>query len=227
VLSVGQVVAAKRLKRSDYSIFCAAPKRIALGGKVRAVCFDKTGTLTESHLQFFGVHCIQRPSGEQGAGPAASDGGPFEARGVMDPESPAAFEGEPRARDWGLDVLCGLASAHSLSPFAGNEAGVVGNAVEVNMFQATGWKLNTQDPSFVRSPAGGATPEHELKILRRFDFSHSTMTMSAVVEHSPSGQRGIYCKGSFEQVMQRCIAKTVPVDFVSIAQAARLSGLGR
>eukprot|EP00416_Gambierdiscus_australes_P008721 CAMPEP_0171144660 /NCGR_PEP_ID=MMETSP0766_2-20121228/146322_1 /TAXON_ID=439317 /ORGANISM="Gambierdiscus australes, Strain CAWD 149" /LENGTH=35 /DNA_ID= /DNA_START= /DNA_END= /DNA_ORIENTATION= len=34
--------------------------------------------------------------------------------------------------------------------------------------------------------------------------------MSAVVQHKASGQTGIYCKGSFEQVAQLCLASSVP-----------------
>jgi len=220
VLSVGQVVAAKRLAEKDSGVFCCAPKRIALAGKVRVVCFDKTGTLTESSLHFYGVHCIQ--SSRQADLQLPS---PFAAHANPDNSQKPVLEPEFRAHSWSLEVVCGLASAHSLSPFWGSEAGVVGNAVEVNMFRASGWQLDTQ--SEIRSPPiqGSGTSAHQLRIIRRFDFSHNTMTMSSIVEHLPSKQCGVYCKGSFEQIVQRCKPESVPEDFAAVAQRHASSGI--
>jgi len=219
VLSVGQVVAAERLQKRG--IFCAAPKRITLGGKVRVVCFDKTGTLTTPSLEFFGVHCVQPP---EGAGGSAGPFGGWVSRvaaGGAAPGEEAALEPEERRAGWAPEVLCGLASAHSLSPFDGSETGVVGNAVEVNMFRACGWSL----PSQTEAVSGAPGPEQKVTILRRFDFSHVTMTMSAVVAHAPSGERGVYCKGSFEQVAARCAKGSVPAAFAAKAQRHAYSGM--
>lgn len=218
VLSVGQVVSAKRLKGEDCNVYCVAPKRIGLGGKVRVACFDKTGTLTTNTLEFFGVHCVC-----PGSVAATSAAAPFDGlvERFTSTASHSSLEPEPRGTDWPLEVHCGLASAHSLSPFSSSEAGVIGNAVEVNMFKGSKWQLVS--PSQVRSP-----PElgvHGLHILRRFDFSHSTMTMSAVVEHVQSGQRGIYCKGSFEQVSRLCRPETIPANFFKVAEAHAYSGM--
>ncbi|CAE7347499.1 Atp13a5, partial [Symbiodinium pilosum] len=202
VLSVGQVISAKRLKKTC-SIFCVVPKRIALAGKVRVACFDKTGTLTTSGLEFFGVHCVEIEAANGGAGAKSPFSSP--RLGVSSAPQLAA---EPQKSNWDLDILCGLASAHSLSPFLQSETGVVGNAVEVNMFKASRWSLVSQ--SDVRSPPDSAYPE------KRFDFSHSTMTMSAVVKHLPSGDQGIYCKGSFEHILRKCRPGSVPENFVQV-----------
>ncbi|CAJ1446335.1 unnamed protein product [Effrenium voratum] len=221
VLSVGQVMSAQRL-RDESSIFCVVPKRIALAGKVRVACFDKTGTLTTSGLEFFGVHCLQS-SGKGWDGFVLSTkrdtsimfvfGGPIKEDVTTDIED--------------LEVLCGLACAHSLSPFAGTETGVVGNAVEVNMFQASGWTLS----SATRVQGAFANQPHEVEITRlgeravekRFDFSHSTMTMSAIVQHKPSKERGVYVKGSFEHVLRLCRPESVPENFPQV----RSQPLGR
>ncbi|CAE7220470.1 Atp13a2, partial [Symbiodinium sp. CCMP2456] len=208
VLSVGQVISAKRLKEKACSIFCVVPKRIALAGKVRVACFDKTGTLTTSGLEFFGVHCVEMDGSDPGLQGSQS---PFSSLPAATAASPR-LAAEPQKSKWDLHILCGLASAHSLSPFSQSEAGVVGNAVEVNMFKASGWSLASQ--SDVRSPSGGSFEGHRLEILKRFDFSHSTMTMSAVVKHHPSGEQGIYCKGSFEHILRKCRPSSVPENFV-------------
>jgi len=210
VLSVGQVVSAQRLKQEG-CIFCVVPKRIALAGKVRVACFDKTGTLTTSGLEFFGVHCVSNGGGKSSAGP-------FSSYRVTGNGVTPSLEDEPRRSDWDLEILCCLASTHSLSPFAGTEAGVVGNAVEVNMFKASGWTLTSQ--SRIQSNSS-----HQIEIMKRFDFSHSTMTMSAVVQHLPSGERGIYCKGSFEHVLRLCRPESVPDNFVQVASAHAYSGM--
>ena len=45
-----------RLKKKQ--IFCIAPAKISIAGKVKTVCFDKTGTLTEDTLHFFGARAV-------------------------------------------------------------------------------------------------------------------------------------------------------------------------
>lgn len=210
VLSVGQVVSAQRLKQEG-CIFCVVPKRIALAGKVRVACFDKTGTLTTSGLEFFGVHCVACP------GNGLPTSGPFSSPRLSGNGGPVGLEEQPRRGAWDLEIHCCLASAHSLSPFAKSEAGVVGNAVEVNMFKASGWSLS--------SSSRVVSPSHQIEIEKRFDFSHSTMTMSAVVQHLPSGERGIYCKGSFEHVLRLCRPESVPENFVQVASAHAYSGM--
>jgi len=53
-LSVGTNFALLWLRRDK--IFCIAPARITMAGKVKLCCFDKTGTLTEESLEFSGVY---------------------------------------------------------------------------------------------------------------------------------------------------------------------------
>jgi len=52
-MSIGVVYALSRLR--THNIFCIAPQRINVAGRVKAIVFDKTGTLTEDSLQFSGV----------------------------------------------------------------------------------------------------------------------------------------------------------------------------
>lgn len=52
-MSIGIVFALARLRRNQ--IYCIAPQRINVAGRVKTIVFDKTGTLTEDSLKFSGV----------------------------------------------------------------------------------------------------------------------------------------------------------------------------
>jgi cation-transporting P-type ATPase 13A2 len=52
-MSIGIVFALARLRRNK--IYCIAPQRINVAGRVKTIVFDKTGTLTEDSLKFSGV----------------------------------------------------------------------------------------------------------------------------------------------------------------------------
>ncbi|CAE7177606.1 unnamed protein product [Rhizoctonia solani] len=56
-LSIGTAFAIARLRKAG--VFCIAPTRVNVGGKVDVVCFDKTGTLTEDGLDVLGVRGIE------------------------------------------------------------------------------------------------------------------------------------------------------------------------
>jgi len=92
------------------------------------------------------------------------------------------------------------------------------------MFQASGWKLANQSEVVLPADASTGGQQQKVRILKRFDFSHNTMTMSAVVEHQPSGERGVYCKGSYEQVAKRCLPSSVPSEFAQVAQEHAYGG---
>ena len=53
-LTIGTSFALARLKKKN--VFCIAPTRVNVGGKLDILCFDKTGTLTEDGLDVYGVH---------------------------------------------------------------------------------------------------------------------------------------------------------------------------
>ncbi|GMF09721.1 unnamed protein product [Phytophthora lilii] len=117
VITVGQVNAGARLEKSG--IFFLNVKRITLCGKVRVFCFDKTGTLTKQGLDFLGVQPV-------------------------DTESTTFL---PVVNDTTLSlssklVQYALATCHSVGSLDGH---LVGNEVEVRMFEATGWTLVEQE----------------------------------------------------------------------------------
>jgi cation-transporting ATPase 13A3/4/5 len=53
-LTIGTSFALSRLKKKN--VFCIAPTRVNVGGKLDVLCFDKTGTLTEDGLDVYGIH---------------------------------------------------------------------------------------------------------------------------------------------------------------------------
>lgn len=46
-------------------IFCIAPTRVNIGGKLDVLCFDKTGTLTEDGLDVLGLHLANNAQGRK------------------------------------------------------------------------------------------------------------------------------------------------------------------
>lgn len=50
-----------RLKKKK--IFCIAPGKINLAGRVSIMCFDKTGTLTEEGLNLLGIRICSKYEG--------------------------------------------------------------------------------------------------------------------------------------------------------------------
>jgi cation-transporting P-type ATPase 13A2 len=63
-MTIGVSYAVDRLQKED--IYCIAPSRVNVAGRVTTMCFDKTGTLTEDGLSVLGVH----PGGRAGFAPA-------------------------------------------------------------------------------------------------------------------------------------------------------------
>ena len=55
-MSIGISFAIQRLKKKG--IFCIAPSKINVCGRINLMCFDKTGTLTEDCLDLLGVQSI-------------------------------------------------------------------------------------------------------------------------------------------------------------------------
>ncbi|EFJ32188.1 hypothetical protein SELMODRAFT_439526 [Selaginella moellendorffii] len=178
-------------------IFCLNPKRIAIAGKIRVFCFDKTGTLTKEGLDFVGVHCVSKVENENSV---------FE---------PVVLHEKRDIEN--TTVLHGLATCHALSKFEGI---FVGNQVEVNMFKSVGWDFYELDDRsvVVRSDDG-----KELKVVRRNEFDHARATMSVIVQDERD-EFHIYCKGSFERIQELSKAGTLPLDYISTAQAHALEG---
>eukprot|EP00127_Corallochytrium_limacisporum_P000658 Clim_evm57s22 gene=Clim_evmTU57s22 len=111
-MTVGTVFAMERMKEKD--LYCISPPRVNVCGKLKMICFDKTGTLTEEGLDVWGAV----PSRDACFEHAAHD-------------FPAELSGD-------LMMVC-MASCHSLTRVHGE---LVGDPVDLKMFEATGWVLD-------------------------------------------------------------------------------------
>ncbi|KAG2774185.1 putative cation-transporting ATPase 13A3 [Phytophthora cactorum] len=191
VITVGQVNAATRLQRKG--IFSLNVKRITLCGKVRVFCFDKTGTLTKQGLDYLGFQPVDMISNS--FLPITKD-----TNNLMEV------------------IKCALATCHSVGSLDGK---LVGNEVEVRMFEATGWELLEREgaqPS-VKSPTGD-----EFEFIKRFDFDHHRMSMSVVVCHRITGRLLVFCKGSYERMQQLSKPDSVPSEYKDVADTLAKNG---
>ena len=197
-LIAGQVLATVRL--SENGIFCVNPTRIAIAGKARVFCFDKTGTLTTDTLDFLGARPVIRKGGD-GSLALGDLWHPHESQRSFDP-----------------NFVHALASCHAVAKFGEN---LVGNQVEVKMFQATDWELAPQpdNTTLLTSPDGKDT----LTIVRRFEFDHERQAMSVVVRDK-TGAAFIFVKGSFEKISDITRAASVPEDYKRVAKGMALDG---
>ncbi|KAG8686375.1 hypothetical protein FRC09_014172, partial [Ceratobasidium sp. 395] len=218
-LSIGTAFAIARLRTSG--VFCIAPTRVNVGGKVDVVCFDKTGTLTEDGLDVLGVR------GVEGQSAADSSGGMFGELVQSVHELPL-----PRGNSR-VSVAHALATCHQLKVVDGE---VIGDPLDVKMFEFTGWDVEegrvggkrtgggvgeggadtserpaTLVQTIVRPPGSGkfrledalkTGTRHahflELGVIRTFEFVSALRRMSVVVKRLKSSSMEIYVKGAPE-----------------------------
>lgn len=218
-MSIGTAFAIVRLRRQG--VFCISPTRVNMGGKVNVVCFDKTGTLTEDGLDVLGVRTID----------AARQ---FSELHQTTEEVPTSA-----ASDSPLVLLHALTTCHALKVVNGE---VIGDPLDVKMFEFTGWAIDEGDdvqtsidaapsgeerpPALVQTvvrPSGGpafeadalpdAEPFLELGVIRTFDFVSALRRMSVVVKQLRSPTMEVYVKGAPEALVDICDKSSLPDDF--------------
>eukprot|EP00698_Gefionella_okellyi_P018956 TRINITY_DN5755_c0_g1_i1.p1 TRINITY_DN5755_c0_g1~~TRINITY_DN5755_c0_g1_i1.p1 ORF type:complete len:1123 (+),score=238.40 TRINITY_DN5755_c0_g1_i1:34-3369(+) len=162
-------------------IFCIQPTRINISGSVQLFCFDKTGTLTEDGLSLVGVQ-------------------PCSAAGFSALESNAAH--------LPASLTCCLAACHSLTIVADK---VIGDPLEVNLFESTGWTLDESGAKAVVV----APDRSSLQILRRCDFTSALQRMS-VVTVTDAGEVVVYTKGAPEVIRELATPSSIPAEFDTV-----------
>lgn len=172
-------------------VVCSEPPRLLMAGKVRVACFDKTGTLTKQGMDFYGVRPIN-PGNVLG-----------EHLSEMD-----------KVKD--EKMIRAMATCQALSKIT--TGGVIGTAVDLKMFEASGFELISEeevDPSGVKVRRDVVTKGSEkMSIVWRFDFDRNRMTMGVVVR---DGQKYFTVfKGSAEAIMGIC--KEVPANFIPVGE---------
>ncbi|EPQ57568.1 Ca-transporting ATPase [Gloeophyllum trabeum ATCC 11539] len=221
-LSIGTSFAIGRLRKAG--IFCIAPSRVNISGKVNVCCFDKTGTLTEDGLDILGVRGLERSA--QRFGELIED--------VHDlPMSDAK-----------ANFLYALATCHSLKVVDGE---IIGDPLDVKMFTFTKWTLEEGHvagtgkikgkssgetrpaalvQTVVRPPGSGqfkledalkgpAKHAHflELGVIRTFEFVSSLRRMSVIVKRLKSNSMEVFVKGAPEVMIDICDKDSFPEDY--------------
>nr|CAD7572952.1 unnamed protein product [Timema californicum] len=111
-MTVGTVYSLNRLKK--LKIFCIAPPKINICGKVKLVCFDKTGTLTEDGLDIWGV------------------------LGCENSKFHSSLVSSPLKLDVTSPLVAAMATCHTLTNIEGK---LTGDPLDLTMFEATQWDL--------------------------------------------------------------------------------------
>lgn len=206
-LTIGTTFAVNRLKKK--SIFCIAPTRVNIGGKLDVACFDKTGTLTEDGLDILGVHPTRNAEGrkeivfeelvESTTGLAAL------AAGL------SGLSGSAHNTSSSAPLLGCMASCHALRLI---DDKLAGDPLDAKMFEFTQWHF-AED--FGGVPVVYDTVGRELlgyKILREYEFVAALRRMSVVGEKD--GMRRVFTKGAPEVMADLCVAPSVPANFADL-----------
>lgn len=131
-LTIGTTFAIERLRKKG--IFCISPNRVNIGGKINVICFDKTGTLTEDGLDVLGVRTIDRQDSRFSE--VHSDVSEVPTTGGLHGKTP---------------LLYALATCHALKLIDGE---VIGDPLDIKMFEYTGWTLDEGQSRAVTAKGG-------------------------------------------------------------------------
>lgn len=221
-MSIGTAFAIVRLRR--LGIFCISPTRVNMGGKVNVVCFDKTGTLTEDGLDVLGARTVDPNTDQFSELHQTAEEIPAQS---TSPENP-------------LSLLHALTTCHSLKVVDGE---VIGDPLDVKMFEYTGWTIDEGDgidslavaKGYDRSPAlvqtvvrprdgpvfdaqdvirdPDAEEVLELGVIRTFEFVSALRRMSVIVKQLHSTSMEVFVKGAPESLLEICDRNSLPHDF--------------
>lgn len=97
----------------------------------------------------------------------------------------------------------------------------IGTFIDEVMFKASGADMtsSSEGPPIITAQDGS-----KLKVLKRFDFDHSTMTQSVIVEDG-DGSVFTYVKGSAESIQRICTPESLPSKFSTMAENASREGI--
>eukprot|EP00698_Gefionella_okellyi_P002841 TRINITY_DN12710_c0_g1_i1.p1 TRINITY_DN12710_c0_g1~~TRINITY_DN12710_c0_g1_i1.p1 ORF type:complete len:1132 (-),score=273.59 TRINITY_DN12710_c0_g1_i1:2313-5708(-) len=176
-----------------HGIFCIAPTRINVSGNLHVFCFDKTGTLTEDGLDLVGIQ----------------------------PALNSRFEElQPEASRVNDTLIQTLASCHSLTIV---DEKLIGDPLEVRLFEATSWKLDEQGQTTHVSPPSLSAAD-KLTVVRRFDFTSQLQRMSVCVRNN-AGEMTLFAKGAPEVIRDLSIAESVPTNFSDLLHDYTTKGM--
>lgn len=199
-LTIGTTFAISRLKKKQ--IFCIAPTRVNIGGKLDVACFDKTGTLTEDGLDILGVHPIKNAQGRK----------ELVFEDLVEDLNSLTLNSSISHHEVhsGENLLGCMSSCHSLRLI---DDTLVGDPLDVKMFEFTKWNFTEEfggsSVPLVYETIGKET--YGYKILREFEFMAALRRMSVVVDKDD--KRYIFTKGAPEVMLNICDPTTIPANF--------------
>lgn len=203
-LTIGTSFAINRLKGK--LIFCIAPTRVNIGGKLDVACFDKTGTLTEDGLDVLGVHPTKNADGRK---EIVFEELVSSIDGLSTPPTSVSAGSENNVQSKNLLLGC-MASCHSLRLI---DDGLLGDPLDVKMFEFTGWNFTEEfgglSVPLVYDSVGKETFGY--KILKEFEFVSALRRMSVLVEKDAKNL--IFTKGAPEVMLDICDPTTIPSDY--------------
>ncbi|EAR98781.2 E1-E2 ATPase family protein (macronuclear) [Tetrahymena thermophila SB210] len=239
-LSIGISFAISRLKKQK--IYCISPPKVNISGKVTIMCFDKTGTLTEEGLDMYGLKSVnyqgpnkinfaklEEETYRLGMGKDLKLNGKVEQEHIYGEENPFSLIGDPD-----LILKECMASCHGVTIIKGE---LIGDPLEVKMFEATEWDLIEQNLSeysepvlaVVKSTNRNLVEEQKIKqqfnqnnqshtklgIVKRFEFSSKLQRMSTIVKNLDFNTNfyKLYVKGSPEKIFELSNPSTIPQNF--------------
>ena len=113
----------------------------------------------------------------------------------------------------------GMAVCHTLTKTM--QGMYIGTFIDEVMFKASGATMvsATELPMIIQTRNRG-----KLKVLKRFEFDHNTMTQSVIVQDE-SGNVFTYVKGSAESIKRICSPESLPSKYTSMAEDASREGI--
>ncbi len=145
-MTIGTTFSLMRLRKKG--IFCISPPRVNVSGRVNVMVLDKTGTLTEDGLQVFGfIGSKQLQAAAQPGKPTVEFSRFHELIDYLIPEdlghtwwfTKQIYQNCKQSLN--LKFLEALASCHQIT-YVHQE--LIGDPLDVRMFQGTKWYLNEE-----------------------------------------------------------------------------------
>lgn len=199
-LTIGTTFAVNRLKNKQ--IFCIAPTRVNIGGKLDIACFDKTGTLTEDGLDILGVHPTKNAEGRK----------EIVFEDMIETIDKLNTDTRASSHNIASDkfLLGCMSSCHSLRLI---DDKLVGDPLDVKMFDFTKWNFSEEfggsNVPLVYETVGKETFGY--KILKEYEFIAALRRMSVLVERD--GAKHVFTKGAPEVMLDICDPTTIPGNF--------------
>jgi magnesium-transporting ATPase (P-type) len=120
--------------------------------------------------------------------------------------------------DFSASIQEAMQVSHSLQ-LVGTD--FVGNFVDIEMFRATGARLDISSMISRIYPSASDLP---IVILKRYEFVHAHAYMSVITRNESRSSVDVFLKGSFERIKDLVKPGSIPSDFDSQASRHALEG---